>query len=371
MKTIAVIGANGQVGTEVSLYLNQWEGVRVVAICRTETAAAFLKLCGVECRYGSVGDSSQYDLLAGCDVVADFSLPRGQPSEVRETTRSNLNRVFAYAPANAALVYISTTAAYGTGPQAPDYRAYLLATTAYGIIKRVGERLADRLGRKTRRPTFSLRLGQVNGDLQGATQALIQGLKPGTVHVPDGQSDAVFAFSIAEALVKIAGGLERPGLYTLVSSPEWSWEELYRYYSDASGIPVEIVKVPYPPYGRLGSLRTRARDITGAIADGFSAAYRGTFQGYVLSRYPALERMMTMRHRHRAARREIAGLRAARQQWPFRPPRGAVPGRRLQSLSDSRITMSAARSRVLATVEESVRRVTDSATATLVVGHRE
>jgi nucleoside-diphosphate-sugar epimerase len=365
MKTIAVIGANGQVGTEVSLYLNQWDDVRVIAICRTEAAAAFLKLCGIQCRYGSVGDSSQFDLLAGCDVIADFSLARGQPSEVREATRSSLNRVFAYAPTNATIVYISTTAAYGTGPKAPDYREYLFATTAYGTIKRFGERLAGQLGNKTQRPTFILRLGQVNGDLQAPTQDLIQGLKPGTVHVPDGQSDAVFTFSIAEALVKIAGGAERPGRYTLVSSPEWSWEELYRYYSDSLGIPVQIVKVPYPPYGSLGSLRARARDIAGAVVNGLSEAYRGILQGYVLSRYPALERRLTMQHRQRMARREIASLRAARQRWPFRPPRGPVPGRRLKSLSDSRIAMSAARIRVMAAVDEMTRRVTESGIATV------
>ena len=185
MKTIAVIGANGQVGTEVCLYLNQGDTVRVVAICRTETAAAFLSLCGIECRYGSAGDSSARDLLAGCDVIADFSLPRGQASEVRAATKSSLTSVFTYSPTGATIVYISTTVALGIGPRFPDYRAYALASTPYGINKRFGERLAKRLGKQTGRPTMILRLGQVNGDLQAPSRHVIEEMKPGTVYVPD------------------------------------------------------------------------------------------------------------------------------------------------------------------------------------------
>ena len=36
MTTIGVIGANGQVGAEVCLFLSEMEGIEVVPICRTE-----------------------------------------------------------------------------------------------------------------------------------------------------------------------------------------------------------------------------------------------------------------------------------------------------------------------------------------------
>ena len=47
MITIGIIGANGQVGTEVCLFLSQMDDVRVVPICRTDRPFLILRGMGL------------------------------------------------------------------------------------------------------------------------------------------------------------------------------------------------------------------------------------------------------------------------------------------------------------------------------------
>ena len=82
--TIAVIGANGQVGSEVCLFLSEMDGIEVVPICRSELGAAPLRSWGLESRFGALtGSEEARRLLAGCHLVADFTLPRGDPGQMR------------------------------------------------------------------------------------------------------------------------------------------------------------------------------------------------------------------------------------------------------------------------------------------------
>ena len=72
MHTIAVIGANGQVGSEVCLFLSLYGDIKVFPISRTRLGSAFLRICGLSCRHGSVADTVYAPaLLEGCDVVVD------------------------------------------------------------------------------------------------------------------------------------------------------------------------------------------------------------------------------------------------------------------------------------------------------------
>ncbi len=65
MKRIAIVGANGQVGMEVSLFLRVTEGPTWNAIVRSELAAALLRRLGIPCRIGSLGNRGEAQALAG------------------------------------------------------------------------------------------------------------------------------------------------------------------------------------------------------------------------------------------------------------------------------------------------------------------
>jgi len=344
--TIGVIGANGQVGSEVCLFLATWPGVRVVPICRNTFGSTLLRRAGLECRHGTVGSPERARaLLEGCDLIADFSLPGGLATEFRSASARTLEHAIQYGPAGAPFVYASTMMAFGMPIDGRTFRHHLLSRTVYGANKRWAEARARRLGRRAGRPIYALRIVQVHGELQGVSRMWLQSLPDGPVAISDAASYTVFAGTIAEALVGIAKGLERPGTYTLVSSPTWTWREVHDYYCDLAGVPRSA------PRAATAQARGVARP---TLEQGrrLAVRYRDLATGYVLPRFPRLEMRAMSWHHRRQAQAEIAALEAP----PARPPvpyGGPIPGARLRSLSDSRQTLGPR----TATVRELMRRI--------------
>ncbi|MEO7650911.1 MAG: NAD-dependent epimerase/dehydratase family protein, partial [Bryobacteraceae bacterium] len=339
MSTIGIVGANGQVGSEVCLFLSRTPGITVVPICRSRLAGAFLTRCGLTCRYGAVtqpGEAAR--LLEGCDLVADFTMARGLTSEMRETIRGIVTACLHHSPAGSRFVYTSSEMAYGMRHQpGSPFRHHLLSRTVYGASKRYGEAFAMRIGRATAHEVYALRLGQVHGELQNVTLNLRASFRDEAAHVPDALSDTVFAFSIAEALAHIAAGKESPGLYTLISTPQWSWKEVHEHYARECGAHPEIVLVPPPSIPSAFATTKRA-----AIGWAVSAAgrYRDVISGYLLHRFPALEARVAATYRSRTAAAQVRALARASQYRPYDDIfAGAVQGNRLRSLSDSRTSM--------------------------------
>jgi hypothetical protein len=223
--------------------------------------------------------------------------------------------------------------------------------TIYSASKRHGERLAVRLGRKLGKEVYVLRLGQVHGELQGVTRNILWSLRRETAYVPRSVSYTVFTYTIAEALANIAAGRERPGVYSLVSAPEWSWREVHEYYCRRAGIEPRIVEEPCPP---RPSFRPDAwlRQRIMALA----RANQELGLAYVLRHLPALELRARSRYHTQRAAAEIAEARGADRYRPFRGVVvGDVPGRRLQHLSDSRSAMIEGASRVQAVLDQAGR----------------
>jgi len=341
MNTVAVIGANGQVASEVCLHLSARSDVRVVPICRTELGSAFLRRCGLPCRIGSLARPEEArSLLEDCDLVVDLALPSGQPSEIRKVTTTLVTNALDSARPGARYVYGSTIMAFGMAAHHRRLRRHLVAHTGYGTYKRRAERLARRLGRRTGHDVFVLRLGEVHGELQAVSRNLRRRLREDTAFIPDAPSYSVFAFSIAEALVNIAAGREAPGTYTLVSAPEWSYRDLYEYHCRIEGVEPRVVLVPFDA-GADSGVRAAGRSLVSTIAR-VAIRNRELFAGHLLAWLPGPEQRAAAIHYTRRARAEIT---ASVERGRFRPFEGRFagrsPGPRLANLSDSRTTMPA------------------------------
>ena len=343
MPVIAVIGANGQVGSEVCLYLNQMPNVQVIPICRSRYASSFLRKCGLKCEHVELGSAKSTQVLTGCDLVADFSLPKGSPSVVRSAIRKTLTATIEASDAGARVVYISSMMAFGMGTRSTVMRNYAIARTRYGSTKRFGERLLFKLAKAHAREAYVLRLGQVHGELQSTTHAIKLHMKNETAFVPKGPSYTVFAFTIAEALCRIAEGNERTGLYTLVSEPAWTWREIHEYYFRQAGIEADIVEydndehVKQTRTGKTFSLitqpsRTAAMQFLERHREVISSAF-----SHLLSK---TEQNMAADRLTRKAANEISALIASERYQPYQPFQGVIPGRRLTSITDSRLTMA-------------------------------
>lgn len=336
---VAVIGANGQVGREVSLFLSVMN-VEVVAISRTELGGIFLERCGVACRYGSISDECDAKrLLEGCDIVADFAHPRGLPYKIREAVSLNVNNIVKFAPEGAPYVYMSTISAFGMRHEDSKMKNHFLAHTTYAADKRYLERHV--LSHQNTRDIYVLRLSQVHGELQKVSQQFIDEVVEGDIALPfheDTSSYTVFCYSIAEAIINICSGKERPGIYTVVSTPYWSWGDVYRYWASRQGIQVNLLASAKKNDESTKSrfLRNAGKLLAKPVID-LGVKYRMLVLNYVFFGFPMIQEKMQAIHLKRKAASEISKGKPVKARRKFQV--GTIPGKTLVSLSDSKLTM--------------------------------
>jgi nucleoside-diphosphate-sugar epimerase len=267
---IAVLGANGQVGSEVCLLLSRIPGVQVVPVCRNRSGSAFLRWHGIACRHGRASDPVESRALLGdCDVVANFALATGRPREAREANRRLAEAAAASSLPGARIILFSTLAVY------PEFLAAGAprGETAYGKEKLRGERDALRAGQRAGKATWVLRLGHVYGDLQGIREQMRGILAAGPVRVPQAGrtgSNVVHTVTIVDAILKIAAGGEKPGTYDLLSTPAWSWQQVLAAEAERARLTLAMDE-PWPDPvaaaapGWALRLRSAARSVVAAV----------------------------------------------------------------------------------------------------------
>jgi nucleoside-diphosphate-sugar epimerase len=330
MKTIGIIGANGKIGPELCILL-QLMGIRPIAVCRSRLSAALLSRLGIEYRIGALTSAEEAKRLIGdCSVVCDLSLPSGSASEIRSASKLIIRSAMMGSAPSTKFVYASTCAVFGVEDSEP-MRWHLFCRSVYGANKRFAERFTLRLGRKLRRYVYILRLGSVYGELQPVSRSIEALIREVPTVVPTGPSNSIFVFSIAEALVNIAEGKEAPGIYTACSNPQWTWSEVHRYYADREGKSPEIIEKP--PL-RNPSLARRAL----SYASGLVSRNRDLLTGYVLPYFPDIETKATAMYYRNSAAVAISNLPASFEPYS-NAWTGGAPGDKLQSISDSRLTM--------------------------------
>ncbi len=239
MTRVAIVGANGQVGAEVCLRLREAEGIEVVPVARNVSGSTFLRLNGMDCRHGRIADPDDARRLIGdCEVVVSFALSTtAVPRVDREVNRKIVGGIVAGAKPGASIVFASTIMVYapGTKSRFPD---------SYGLEKLMVEKMLGRACRASHHPLFVFRLGHVLGELQNISRKICGEIGDAKVALPRQgltASNTVFTTSIVEAIVQVARGEQRPGIYDLVTSPQWTWLEVYTHYAAQLGVPLALV----------------------------------------------------------------------------------------------------------------------------------
>jgi nucleoside-diphosphate-sugar epimerase len=342
MVTIGIVGANGRVGSEVTLLLSLTGAVAVVPIVRTSYGASFLRRLGIQCRIGSLTDEpAASELLDGVDLVADFSLPQGLPSHVRKGQRANLRAVLRHAPARAGYAFISSTMVFGVDAEL-RYRDFRFARTLYAANKRHGERSARLLGAAAARRVYVLRLGEVHGELQQCSRDLMHAVDDRPIALPlagAAPSDAVHCATIAASLIHVASGRASRGTYTLIEDPPLSLAQLYEHYGRGRGV------VPrFEDAGLAAAPSWEARLKT------FVVDQREFLTAQLLPAHGTLEQRIRSPHHLRSAASQISAMRrgqCARPSHRF----GDIPGRRLQLSSDEIAQVRRAEPRLRALLE--------------------
>jgi len=311
MKRVAILGANGQVGAEVSLRLRDVEGIEVVPIARNVSGSAFLRSNGMECRHGRISDLAEArGLIGDCDVVVNFAVSMTAiPRTDREVNRKIVRNTVAAAKPGAAIVFASTIMVY-----APAMKVWI--PDSYGLEKLFAEKIFRRLCLLSHHPAFVFRLGHVLGDLQNITNKIRSEVRDGGVALPhEGlrASNTVFTASIVDAIVQIAKmhGAQsvNPGTYDLITCPQWTWLDVYKYYAGQLGISLQLahpLQVRDPKSGSGNPGRSMRRFLS-YLASHHALTERLTFLLAFLPR--SVNQRMYLRYLQTRARTEINALR--------------------------------------------------------------
>jgi dTDP-4-dehydrorhamnose reductase len=172
-------------------------------------------------------------------MVANFALAVGRTRESRMLNRLLVEHAAEESAPGAKVVHFSTLSVHARFQPAGAPRG----RSAYGRERLRCERDARRAGRRSGKETWVLRLGHVCGELQDIHEELRRVVTAGTVIAPRagaGRSSVTHTVTIADALLRIAEGGERPGTYGLVSVPALSWREVLALEADAVGIPLRL-----------------------------------------------------------------------------------------------------------------------------------
>jgi nucleoside-diphosphate-sugar epimerase len=242
MRKVAVVGANGQVGAEICLLLGRDPDIELIPICRNRSGSAFLRHQGLACRHGLAADPAQAPSLIGdCDVIVNCALTSGTPNEIRAFDRTLLRNLFACSRDEAIVIHLSTLMVYGD----PRPGVWPRLLSPYGRAKLAAERRVQLESRRSGKRGYILRLGHVCGPLQNITQKIRDEIVAGRVLLPieDTPSNTVYTLTIVDALLSIMSGRERPGVYDLTNSPQWTWLEVYECEARALRVALKPTRV--------------------------------------------------------------------------------------------------------------------------------
>lgn len=233
--TIAIIGANGQVGSEISVLLEE-SGTDVRPVVRNEYGASFFDYHGMEYCIADFPDQSDAEkALHGVDAVViaarDTSSP---PRKARKINDRIIRNAVRYSGPETSIIYFSSIMAFGDRvhkfvPERSNWNRYR-------IDKLWLERLLRKEASDNDKDYYSLRLGHVFGRNQERKQMIKSKLENNDILRvacdPEQASNVVHTATLTKALLQCSVGQYPSGTYSLVNSPQWSWGKVFEYYND-------------------------------------------------------------------------------------------------------------------------------------------
>lgn len=285
MTRIGILGASSQVGSSVAYFLRKFPEVQVTCFIRSSYSKVFFDLFEIEYQILNTDDDAGLrEKIRSMDVILDFGYPSGQLHEILERSKGNIGKLLAQMKKGSTYFYMSSIMAYGMPDSEKWIRHYYFPRTSYSYIKRSIEKYTLAKGKALGIQIFNFRLGQVHGFLQSVNGSFRKKLSDSDIALVDGRPDdpvnIIFIYPLCEAIIQCIKGLHRPGLYTLISSPQWTLKELYDYYLRYYRLPAHIEFAPAGVKKKSKSFLQKGIDLV--------RPYRSLLETYVLMRIPGL-----------------------------------------------------------------------------------
>jgi nucleoside-diphosphate-sugar epimerase len=238
---VAVVGAGGQIGSNLLFRFSRSSSIRAWGICRNELTAASLRMHGFEVRCGSITDQAAAHALVGdSQVIVYCAAASGMPAHARDGNERAIEGLL-QASGQRRIIFFSSAAVYGScidvtrntfkDPR-PDF--------VYGIEKLHLERHFIRSLRRSQHTGVIVRLGHVYGAGQWLSRAVLSMLSDGKRTLPfNGRlaSNAVHVNNVAAAIEQIMLHWLKPGIYNLFDQPNSTWRTIFDWHSRLLHLP--------------------------------------------------------------------------------------------------------------------------------------
>lgn len=248
---IGIIGANGQVGTDLCfLFRHEYNDCDPIPIVRNELSAALFRHHDFPYRVGDVSiDADARAVLKGLDVVViaarvnPFTPELMTATQAKRTNAAIVTNAVKHAPQDAIPIFFSSIAAIDKDD------IYMDETRHDGLYrqeKQYCEKTFSKACQGAGVKGYVLRLGDVLGPTLTFERILRSHLTGETTFVNVGKdqpSNVVHTVTIAEMIENCGSSAVNPGTYTLVNQPRWQWDDVFNHYAPA-GLTVRYMGPP-------------------------------------------------------------------------------------------------------------------------------
>jgi len=233
---LAVVGANGKVGTELCFLLK--DEIEVVPIVRNRLGAIFLNHNGFNCKVADITqDNDAKENLHDVDVIVITAYATDPFSGSQTRTSKSINKKLIknsvrFSKNNSTIIYLSTIRAFS---QKIDPNMSFWSFRKYDREKQYLESLLLSECKKWKKRGFPLRIGHVFGDNQIRTQEMkriLSGEKLLVRTSPEKKSNVVHTVTIKDSIICCMKKDVKPQMYSVVNQPQWTWKDVFDYYND-------------------------------------------------------------------------------------------------------------------------------------------
>ena len=223
---IGIIGANGQVGKELTIALDTLDdSITCVPIVRNQLSRTFFDLKNFNVRTGDVTEQKEAEkVLADINTVVIAGRAKTSSTtshrQAHLTNKNIVKSAVQYSNNNATIIFFSSIRAFGSDL----YRSVSQRNgwNDYRIEKLECEQVLKKHCKKQNKKYYALRLGLVFGEYQRFTKNIINELQgKDKVHVsvkPEWESNVLHMLTLGEVLLRCSSKRRsESGIYTVVN----------------------------------------------------------------------------------------------------------------------------------------------------------
>ena len=229
-KKILILGASGQIGKELSIKLK--DKLNLYCHARSEIAATYFKENNINYISGELKEKEIINEISASDIIFDLAAPNsGTLSQTKKFYKDRLELVIKNMKKDSKFIFASSINAFGMSEHRRLLKNYIIPSSVYCANKRFAEKLSEKLGKQYIVDIYILRLSEVHGKYQRATDNLKKLISQKYIfEVPDTPAWIISISNIEEALMGIIENKEKPGLYTLTNDHIY-WNDLLKFFA--------------------------------------------------------------------------------------------------------------------------------------------